>query len=237
MAKGKLFLIPNVLGENTYDLSIPLYNASAIKHIQRFVVEDPKAARSLLKKAGLDTNLDDLLFYFMSKKRSTDEDRQELLMALLAGEDIGMISDAGLPAVADPGESLVAYFHSFGIEMVPLVGPSSIMLSLMASGLNGQQFSFNGYLPKERPDRIKELKRLEQLVLQRKTTQIFIETPYRNHHLREDILSVLNNSVRLCIASNLLSGKQKILMKTIAEWKAMKTLPDIDKQPAVFLIG
>jgi 16S rRNA (cytidine1402-2'-O)-methyltransferase len=237
MSKGKVYLIPNVLGENTYELSIPDYNSSAIKHITRFIVEDPKAARALLKKANLDAGLDNILFYSMSKKRASDDERQELLKALLDGEDLGMISDAGLPAVADPGDSLIAYFHTFGIEMIPLVGPSSIMLALMASGLNGQQFAFHGYLPKERPERVRELKRLEQVVLQKKITQIFIETPYRNHHLREDILSVLNGSIRLCIACNLLTPKQKILMKSIAEWKRMIALPDIDKQPAVFLIG
>jgi 16S rRNA (cytidine1402-2'-O)-methyltransferase len=233
MIKGKLILIPTVIGENTEKQNIPPIIFDTIKKTNIFIVENIKSARRFIKKIYPAKDIEKTMFYAYGKHDSIDYE-QNLLLHILAGEDVGLISEAGTPSVADPGSKIVEYAHNFNIIVTPLVGPSSILLALMASGMNGQNFAFNGYLPIESKERINKIKQLEKLAHTQKQTQIFMETPYRNNQLLEVIFKTCRPQSRLCIASNITTEKESILTKTISEWKTIKI--NTNKQPSIFLL-
>lgn len=231
--KGKLYLIPSPLGENDPSEVIPLPVLKSLEGFRTFVVEEVRTARRYLSKAGLKGKIDGLEFFELNEH--TEAATVESYLKLFNdGNDVALISEAGLPAVADPGAQLVAIAHRHGIEVIPAVGPSSLMMSLMASGLNGQSFAFCGYIPAKTDERKSKLKLLEKVSGQLKQTQIIIETPYRNDSLFKDMLSTCSPSTRLCIAANITMPDAYIKTKTIAQWK--KEVITIGKRPCVFLI-
>lgn len=229
-----LYLIPVTLGDTPINNVLPTYNKEVILGIRHFIVEEVRTARRFLKQVDHDINIDELTFYPMGKHADAAL-FSKYLDPLRQGEDIGVISEAGCPAVADPGADVVAIAQREGLKVVPLVGPSSILLAVMGSGFNGQSFAFHGYLPIAPGDRAKRLKQLESRSAAEHQTQLFIETPYRNHKIIADILSTCNPRTRLCIASGLTTDKEFIQSKTIKEWKQC-TLPDINKIPTIFAI-
>ena len=231
--KGKLYLIPSPLGDNQPSEVLPEMVFETIGRIRTYVVEEVRTARRFLSRAGLKGKIDTLEFHELNEHTSSEQ-IEGYLGLFERGEDIGLISEAGLPAVADPGAQLVALCHKRGIEVVPLVGPSSLMLALMASGLNGQSFAFCGYIPAKSDERKSRLKVLEKVSSQLNQTQIIIETPYRNDSLLADILSVCNPSTRLCIAADITLPTAYIRTASIGEWK--KNVPTIGKRPCVFLL-
>lgn len=231
--KGKLYLIPSPLGENDPMEVIPLPVLKSLEGFRTFVVEEVRTARRYLSKAGLKGRIGELQFFELNEH--TEQSTIEGYLKLFdGGNDIALISEAGLPAVADPGAQLVALAHRHGIEVIPAVGPSSLMMSLMASGLNGQSFAFCGYIPAKTDERRSRLKTLEKISGQLKQTQIIIETPYRNDSLFKDILSTCAASTRLCIAANITMPDAYIKTKTVAQWKKENII--IGKRPCVFLI-
>lgn len=234
MSKGKLFLIPTPLGEATAH-TIPEYVITRAHQINSFIAERAKTARRFLKEIKTPIPFADMTFYELNKRTDPNE-LASFLEPALSGIDIGLLSEAGVPGVADPGAEIVALAHQLGIEVVPLVGPSSILLALMASGLNGQRFAFHGYLPIKRPERTNELKKLEKIGQQLKQTQIFIETPYRNNEWVKDAINCLSSNTFLCIAVDLSLSSQYIATKSVKDWKK-GTIPDLHKRPAIFLIG
>lgn len=229
-----LYLIPVTLGDTPINNVLPTYNKEVILGIRHFIVEEVRTARRFLKQVDHDINIDELTFYPMGKHADAAL-FSKYLDPLRKGEDVGVISEAGCPAVADPGADVVAIAQREGLKVVPLVGPSSILLAVMGSGFNGQSFAFHGYLPIAPSDRAKKLKQLESRSTAEHQTQLFIETPYRNHKIIADILSTCNPRTRLCIASGLTTDKEFIQSKTIKEWKQC-TLPDINKIPTIFAI-
>ena len=231
--KGKLYLIPSPLGDNQPSEVLPEMVFETIGRIRTYVVEEVRTARRFLSRAGLKGKIDTLEFHELNEHTSSEQ-IEGYLGLFERGEDIGLISEAGLPAVADPGAQLVALCHKRGIEVVPLVGPSSLMLALMASGLNGQSFAFCGYIPAKSDERKSRLKVLEKVSSQLNQTQIIIETPYRNDSLLSDILSVCNPSTRLCIAADITLPTAYIRTASIGDWK--KNVPAIGKRPCVFLL-
>lgn len=231
--KGKLYLIPSPLGDNQPSEVLPEMVFETIGRIRTYVVEEVRTARRFLSRAGLKGKIDTLEFYELNEHTSSEQ-IEGYLGLFERGEDIGLISEAGLPAVADPGAQLVALCHKRGIEVIPLVGPSSLMLALMASGLNGQSFAFCGYIPAKSDERKSRLKVLEKVSSQLNQTQIIIETPYRNDSLLADILSVCNPSTRLCIAADITLPTAYIRTASIGDWK--KNVPTIGKRPCVFLL-
>lgn len=235
MGRGKLYLIPVPLGENT-DVSdtIPAFNLRLINDIDEYVVENEKIARRFLKQMGISKPLQELTLHTLNEQTPI-ELIGAYLQSIETGKNIGLISEAGCPCVADPGAELVKLAHSKNIQVVPLVGPSSILLALMASGMNGQNFCFNGYLPKEQKERIVKLKELERLVLRNNQTQLFIETPYRNNHIIEDVLNNCSGELSFCIACDITLASEYIKTQTIAQWKKEKQ--DINKRPAMFILG
>jgi len=232
--KGVLYLIPTILGDTaeTADV-IPAKINRIINTIDEYIVENEKSARHYLKKMGIQKPLQEITLHLLNQHTPVQE-ISGYLNSISEGKNIGIISEAGCPGIADPGADVVKMAHEKNIQVVPLVGPSSIFLALMASGFNGQNFAFNGYLPKERPDRIKKIKELERLAQQKDQTQLFIETPYRNTHMLEDILTSCEGSTKLCIACDITLSTEYIKTKTIAAWK--KQVPDINKRPTIFLI-
>ena len=231
--KGKLYLIPSPLGDNQPSEVLPEMVFETIGRIRTYVVEEVRTARRFLSRAGLKGKIDTLEFHELNEHTSSEQ-IEDYLGLFERGEDIGLISEAGLPAVADPGAQLVALCHKRGIEVIPLVGPSSLMLALMASGLNGQSFAFCGYIPAKSDERKSRLKLLEKVSSQLNQTQIIIETPYRNDSLLADILSVCNPSTRLCIAADITLPTAYIRTASIGDWK--KNVPTIGKRPCVFLL-
>ena len=230
-----LYLIPVALGETEISQVLPAYNHDVIVGIKHFIVENIRSARRFLKKVEKSIDIDTLTFYELN--RHTDRKFiGEYLDPLKKGEPVGIISEAGCPAIADPGADVVAIAQSRGYKVVPLVGPSSIIMSVMGSGFNGQSFAFNGYLPVEVPQRIKALKKLEQKVQNENQTQLFIETPYRNAKMIETILNALNPKTKLCIAAGITCAEEYIKTRTVAEWKKEK-IPELGKIPAIFVIG
>lgn len=232
MQAGTLFLIPVDLGFFNYESLFPEVNKSLILKINFFVVENLRSARRFLKKVDKSIDIDKLQFLEIEKKRKNDY--AKALEYLKNGGDVGVISEAGCTAVADPGSGLVFQAHQQKIAVKPLVGPSSILLALMASGLNGQNFAFNGYLPVNKNERIKALKDLERKSSSIRQSQIFMETPYRNNSILEDALQHLNPSTMLCIAADISLETEFIQTKTIKAWKNKK--PDLHKRPAIFII-
>ena len=234
MDKGKLYLIPTILGEGTQEATLPSTILKAIKEIDVFIVENLRTARRHIRKLDREKNIDATTFYSYGKYDTLNLE-QDFLPHILSGQNIGLLSEAGLPCVADPGSKIVAYAHDFQIDVVPFVGPSSILLALMASGLNGQNFAFTGYLPIDKTERTKIIKQLEELVKKTGQTQIFMETPYRNNQLIETLLKTCSNNTKLCTASDITLPTENIKTKTIAEWKQTKI--NLDKKPTIFLIG
>lgn len=231
--KGRLFLIPSPLGDNDPSEVIPLPVLKSLEGFRTFVVEETRTARRYLSRAGLKGKIDGLEFHELNEH--TDHATIESYMKLFDnGNDVALISEAGLPAVADPGAQLVALAHRHGIEVIPAVGPSSLMLALMASGLNGQSFAFCGYIPAKTDERRSKLRTVEKISGQLHQTQILIETPYRNDSLFGDILSVCGSSTRVCVAANITMPDAYIKTKKVNEWKKEK--PVIGKRPCVFLI-
>lgn len=228
-----LYLIPVTLGDTTIERVLPAYNKAVIQGIRYFIVEDIRSARRFLKKVDSSIDIDALTFYPLNK-HTPMEAVASYLQPLQKGEPMGVISEAGCPAVADPGADVVAIAQQKGLKVVPLVGPSSILLSVMGSGFNGQSFAFNGYLPIEPPERAKKLKLLEQRVYTEHQTQLFIETPYRNNKMLEDILHNCRPQTKLCIAANVTCVDEYICTRTIKEWKGK--LPDLNKIPCIFLL-
>ncbi len=228
--KSKIFLIPNYICELS-DVPLPIF-APGISHVRVFFVEEPKSARRLLKKLNPQIQFDQCVFYDLNEHTLIKETEENFKQA--KDQDIGVVSEAGCPCVADPGAQVVLLGHQQSREIIPLVGPSSILLALMASGLSGQNFAFNGYLPKEKSDRVRKLKDLEKRSTIEKQTQIFMEAPYRNQNLLDDVLQNCNPNTLLCLAVDLMSPTQFIKTQTIRDWKAHKI--DIHKRPALFLI-
>ena len=228
-----LFLIPTTLGENNIDKVIPSGNCAVIKSIKHFIVEDIRTTRRFLKKIDSTINIDELTFYELNEHTDKKE-LTEFIKPLIEGFDMGIISEAGCPGIADPGADVVRLAHEKNIKVIPLVGPSSILLSLMASGMNGQNFAFLGYLPVKPLERIKSIKDIEKRSGIEKQTQIFIETPYRNMKLFEDLIANLSDQTRLCIAADLTLESEFIRTQTVAAWK--NRVPDLNKRPAIFLI-
>ena len=198
-AQGVLFLIPTTLGETELDRILPAYNAEVVTNLKHFIVEDVRTARRFLKKVSKDIDIDELTFFILNQHTDLQE-IATFIQPLKDGYDMGIISEAGCPAIADPGADVVALAQQQNIKVVPLIGPSSILLSLMASGFNGQSFAFLGYLPVQQADRIKALKKMESRIYSEHQTQIFIETPYRNMKMLDDILSSCQPNTKLCIA-------------------------------------
>lgn len=228
-----LYLLPVTLGDTPVEQVLPAYNKEIILGIKHFIVEDVRSARRFLKKVEASINIDELTFYLLNKHTSPD-DLSGYLKPLQEGHSMGVISEAGCPAVADPGADVVAMAQRKNLKVVPLVGPSSIILSVMGSGFNGQSFAFHGYLPIEAADRIKRLKELEGRIYSENQTQLFIETPYRNNKMMEDIVKTCRPQTKLCIAANITCEGEYIHTKTIREWKGH--LPDLTKVPCIFLI-
>lgn len=230
---GTLFLIPCGLGDTPSLEVLPLSVRKTIDSCSHFVVEHEKTARAFIKKTSPNKNQQELVLYPLNKF-STFEEVKNYLNPALEGHSIGLISDAGCPAVADPGALIVQMAHQKGIEVKPLVGPSSILLALMASGLNGQNFCFHGYLPIEKGQRKKALKKLEQQSQAHQQAQIFIETPYRNNALYKEILQIANPETMLCVACDLTLTTEFTRTKRIREWK--NTAVDFHKRPAIFIL-
>lgn len=227
-------MIPVTLGDDNITQVLPAEVISLAQQLDTFVVENEKTARHFLSTIKTSKPVRELELLLLNE-HTADKDLPELLKPLLAGKDIGLMSEAGCPGIADPGAKLSELAHRKGIKVVPLVGPSSILLSLMASGFNGQRFTFLGYIPTDKAARIQRLKELEKQSAKHHETQIFIETPYRNQHLLEDILQHLSANTRLCIACNISLSDELIVSKAVAEWKK-STLPDLHKKPTVFLL-
>ena len=231
--QASLFLIPVTLGDTELRRVLPDYNRDVILGIRHFIVENVRTARRFLKKVEPSIVIDDLVFYELNKHTSPEQ-VSGYLKPLAAGEPVGVISEAGCPAVADPGADVVALAQRKGYPVVPLVGPSSILLAVMASGFNGQSFAFHGYLPIEAGERMAAIKRLEGRIYSENQTQLFIETPYRNRKLAEELIKLCRPSTKLCIASNLTCADEFVRTRPVKEWAGK--LPDLDKKPTIFLI-
>jgi 16S rRNA (cytidine1402-2'-O)-methyltransferase len=232
--EGTLYLLPTTLGKSNLHYVLPDYNFSVMNQLTHFIVEDIRSARRFLKKVNSDFNIDELTFLTLNEQTS-DMELPALLQPLKEGHDVGVLSEAGCPAVADPGAAIVQLAQAAGIRIVPLVGPSSLLMALMASGFNGQNFAFVGYLPIASQERTKALKLLEKKAVTEHQTQIFIETPYRNHKLMEEMVGTLLPTTNLCVAVDVSLPSEWIRTHNMATWK--KQMPDIQKRPAVFLIN
>ena len=234
ITKGKLYVIPNTIGENDVSKTIPLYVKEVIHQLDEFIVENSKVARAFLKVMQIPTSQNELTIHLLNKQ-TAPADLDYFLHNCKNGKSIGLISDAGCPGIADPGAEIVEIAHQLEIKVVPLVGPSSILLSLMASGMNGQNFTFNGYLPIDKVEVKNKLKELERISKKKKQTQIFIETPYRNMKLLEIMFQTLQKSTKLCIACDITMKTEFIKTSTIINWRKAK-IPQLQKRPCIFLI-
>ncbi len=234
MSTGKLYLLPAPIGDGEIENVIPQGTVDVLRNLRFFVVEELRTARRYLSKARVNTPIDSLTFFELNEHTAT-ETIAPYLQPALDGHDMGLLSEAGVPAVADPGAALVALAHIKNIEVVPLTGPSSLLLALMASGLNGQSFAFVGYLPVKPHERQQRIKQLERRSATERQTQLFIETPYRNLSLFEELLKTAAPDTLLCVAANLTQPNAFIRTATIAQWKK-QPLPDILKKPCIFLI-
>ena len=230
---GKLYLIPSNLSPGGTNV-IPEQTRSVIASLDYFLVENARSARRFISALNLGIKIDQLRFELVEKKPSFEES-MELLEPIRQGKNGGIISEAGCPGVADPGALTVSSAHQLGITVVPLSGPSSVLLALMASGFNGQSFIFHGYLPIDKNERKNKIRELERTAMRIGQTQIFMETPYRNEQIFQTLIQVCNNNTRLCIASNITSENEKIKTYSIERWK--KSRPNIHKIPTIFIIG
>ena len=233
MEKSKIYMIPTTLGDSIIDSVIPKDVQQIIIGTKYFIVENIKTTRRFLKKVERGIDIDELQFFVLNKHTSSVE-LESFLNPALEGNNMGVISEAGCPGIADPGSDIVSIAHSKNIKVVPLIGPSSILLALIASGMNGKNFCFNGYLPKERNLRIKKIKELERQAIIG-ITQIFMETPFRNNNLMEDLLKQCSPNTTLCLAADISLENEFIQSKKIIDWK--KHAPNLNKRPCMFLIG
>jgi len=230
---AQFFLIPSHLGEPVNHKLFPAENLEIIRKLKYFIVENGRSARRFIKSTGYPGPIQELTFFEIDKHAPPDH-AEGFMKPLLDGHDMGLISEAGVPGVADPGAALVLWAHRHQIRVIPLVGPSSILLALMASGLNGQRFQFHGYLPLQRPLRIQTIRKMEKNSTQHHETQIFMETPYRNQNLLKDILTTCNPKSLLCIATDITCTSESIRTKWIHQWRARP--PDLHKRPTIFLL-
>jgi 16S rRNA (cytidine1402-2'-O)-methyltransferase len=231
--QGKLYLIPNLLGEGRPEAILPANVLEIIRRIRYFIVEDIRTARRFLAKTNLPHPIDSLTFYTLNEHTKPSEILNYL--DVTKDYDIGILSEAGVPGIADPGADIVRLAHTKGIAVVPLIGPSSILMAVMASGLNGQSFAFNGYLPVKQPERISKIRFFEKRALSENQTQVFIEAPYRNMQLLGDILASCAPSTMLGVAADISLETEFINTRSIENWK--KQLPELHKRPAIFMIG
>ena len=232
--KGKLYLIPSLLGPAAVDRSLPVFNMQIILRLNEFIVEEERTARRFLRSKGYTKSFDEVTLHLLNEHTKND-DTSAYLKSAKEGRDIGLLSEAGVPCIADPGASIVRLAHLTGITVVPLVGPSSLLLALMASGMNGQHFTFHGYLPAKTDERVRKLKIIEKEAYSNHSTQLFIETPYRNMSLLESILQNCMSATLLCIACDITLETEFIATRIVAEWK--KNIPALGKRPAVFLLS
>ena len=230
---GKLYLIPTTLGDAAHERSFPDYNNTIIRGLKHFVVEELRSARRFLKQVDKAIDIDQLTIDVLNE-HTAGKEVADMLIHALQGEDMGMVSEAGCPAVADPGADIVSIAHQKGIEVVPLVGPSSILMSLMASGFNGQNFAFVGYLPIKPNERASRIKQLESRVFAENQTQIFIEAPYRNNQMMQTLVKTLAPHTRICVAADITLADEFIYTKTAQQWS--KAMPELHKRPTIFLI-
>jgi 16S rRNA (cytidine1402-2'-O)-methyltransferase len=229
---NKLYLIPSTIGDSDVEQVIPKYITEIINRIRFYIVEDERTARRMLIQMGIKSSIDDLQFFVLNKHTKLSDIPDFLNSA--EKEDIGLLSEAGVPAIADPGSNIVLLAHNRGIEVVPLVGPSSILLAMMASGLNGQNFAFNGYLPIQLHERIRKIKMLEQRSYAENQSQLFIETPYRNNQLVKDLVNACSDNTLLCIAADITSSNTFIKTYPIITWRTKQI--DLNKRPSIFII-
>ena len=234
MVFGKLYLVPNLLGVTKPEQVLPSGTLEIVKKLKYFVVENTRTSRRVLSRIGMDSPIDDIEFIELDKHNTHNLDLMEHLGACLQGEDMGLMSEAGTPCVADPGALVVDLAHSAGIKVIPLVGPNAMILALMASGFNGQAFAFHGYLPIKSPERQNAIKNLERRSMSNNETELFIETPFRNNAMLVDLCKNLHPSTRVCVACNLTCEDELIISQDVAEWKKFKG--ELNKKPAVFLI-
>lgn len=234
--KGTLYLVPNTLGKTPQNNIIPEYVLNIIRQIDVFAAENVQHAVRYLQWVG-DTVPDFKITFYQVGKNSPARDKADAIRSLKEGKDVGLLTDAGLPAVADPGAEIVNMSHQQKINIVPLVGPSSPMLALMASGLGGQVFAFNGYLPRDDKKRKDRIKGLERAMVKQNQTQIFMEAPQRNMAMLKSVLEVCNNETWLCTATNLTLPNEQIISRPIEDWNKMKEYPDLNKKPTIFIIG
>jgi 16S rRNA (cytidine1402-2'-O)-methyltransferase len=232
--QAALYLFPVTLGDCEHSRVLPPYNRELILGIRHFIVENLRSARRFLKREEPSIDIDKLIFYELNE-HTTPEDRMYYLEALEHGLPMGLLSEAGCPAVADPGADIVDEAQRKGLRVIPLVGPSSILLALMASGFNGQSFAFLGYLPIRGEERAAAIREMETRAYKQNQTQIFIEAPYRNHRLFDELLRVCNPQTRICVAADLTCADENIRTLSIAEWK-QTPLPDFEKKPSIFLL-
>lgn len=233
MTKGKLFLIPTVIADNTQSSVIPDQVRNVLPHISHFLVEDVRTARRYLSSLKVYESIEALNFQVLDKKTKEGE-LKEFFKPLEEGNNLGVLSESGCPGVADPGALAVNYAHQHAIVVVPLVGPSSLLLSLMGSGLNGQRFSFHGYLPIDSKERVQTIRELEKESKQKNQTQLFIETPYRNQPVFNDLVKTLSSATQLCVAYDITGTSELLKTKTIQEWRKENLV--LDKLPCVFLL-
>ena len=231
---GCLYLIPNTIGNNRIEQNIPINVKYIVEDLNYFIVENEKVARKYIKLISPNKSQEEIILYKLNKRTSLIESDSYLNMCF-KGESIGLISDAGCPGIADPGALIVSKAHDLKIKIKPLVGPSSILLALMASGMNGQSFAFNGYLPIDKLERKNKIKLLEKKALNDNQSQIFIETPYRNNSLLDDLINNLSDSIRLCIATDISLNSEKIRSKSINNWKKID-VENLNKHPTIFII-
>lgn len=230
---GKLYLIPTTLGESNIEDIIPVSVTRIIDLIDIYIVENSKVARKFIKQSNPEKKQSELQLFELNKHTDVTE-HQEYIKPLLEGKNMGLMSDAGCPGVADPGAVIVKLAHEKGIQVVPLVGPSSILLAMMASGMNGQSFAFNGYLPIEKGEKKLALKNLEQLSFSKNQSQLFIETPYRNNKFLEDLLQILQPNTLLCVACDITLPTEFIKTLRVADWNKVKV--DLHNRPAIFIL-
>ncbi len=231
---GKLYLVPTFLGATKPEQVLPAGTLEIVRKLKHFVVENTRTTRRNLSRFGMDTPIDDIEFIELDKHAKGDLDIMEHLGPCLQGEDMGLMSEAGTPCVADPGALIVDLAHATGIQVVPLTGPNAMILALMASGFNGQAFAFHGYLPIKSPDRQNAIRDLERRSSANDETELFIETPFRNNAMLQDLCKLCHPMTRLCIASDITCEDEQIISQDISEWRNFKG--DLNKKPAVFLI-
>ncbi|HPT03726.1 MAG TPA: SAM-dependent methyltransferase [Bacteroidales bacterium] len=230
---GNLYLIPTPLGDSPVDKILPFFNIGIILSLDEFIVEEVRTARRFLRKIGYELDFEMVTFHILNE-HTTEMELSGYLASIFKGKNIGLLSEAGVPCVADPGAKIVELAHLHQIRVIPLVGPSSIILALMASGFNGQNFAFIGYLPAKKEDRNKKIREVERNIRLNHQTQVFIEAPYRNMQMLESIISSCSPDLRLCIACDITLDSEMIVTRTLREWKTQ--LPDINKRATVFLL-